>query len=478
MEEKMKILIVDDNVELANALKDAVNNYNEGWSAEAVYNGTDAINSIPINPPDIVFSDIVLPDMSGIDVMKSIKEVEQDIQVILMTAYASLSTAIEAIQYGAYDYIPKPLHINQVINAIESAAKRRRSLIENRKVVANLLRIKEESRTKGDAREIIERLMILRQFQKKLSSAPAKKKLLEVAYKEMSKIFGTASVFIFLKNENDELYTAAGPKNSLYTIGEKIDSRLPFFYLPVKSGMGCVFTGEKTMVSVMGYDNRMLGLTYFKRETDFLQSDLEIAEMLSLEMAAKMTEITLHKRLDSERMGIIFALISLLGVNDSEYKSRIERISGAAVEFSEYIGLNQTEVENVRYAAIMYNIIETSYTKKAKKKSEIVEKLTAVIKELEFLNNAKDALDSVSENYDGSGKPQGLKGEDIPVGSRIIKLVVTFDLLVSEKKYRKGETVENSLKSLTEKRGKYFDPRMTDAFVDYVRKNPERFYSE
>lgn len=478
MEEKMKILIVDDNIELANALKDAINNYNENWTAEAVYNGNDAINTIPLSPPDIVFSDIVLPDMSGIEVMKSIKEVEQDIQVILMTAYASLSTAIEAIQYGAYDYIPKPLHINQVINAIESAAKRRKSLLENRKVVASLLRIKEESKAKGDAREIIERLMILRQFQKKLSSAPAKKKLLEVTYKEFSKIFTTQTVFIFLKNEKDEFYTAAGPKNSLYTIGEKIDSRMPFFYLPVKSGMGCVFTGEKTMVSVMGYDNRMVGLVYFKRETDFSQGDLEIAEMLSLEMAAKMTEILLNKKLDTERMGIIYALMSLLGVNDPEYRSKVERVSGLAVDFSEYVLLNQTEIENVKYASIMYNIIETSYAKKAKKKSEIIEKLTSVVKELEFLNNAKDALDSVNENYDGSGKPQGLKREDIPLGSRIIKLAATFDLLVSEKKYRKGETVENSLKSIVEKRGKYFDPRMTDAFVEFVRKNPSRFEAE
>jgi len=197
--------------------------------------------------------------------------------------------------------------------------------------------------------------------------------------------------------------------------------------------------------------------------------------MLSLEMAAKMMEITLNKKIDSERMGILFVLMSLLGVNDPEYRKKVERISSEAVDFAEHINLNPKEVEKVRYASFIYNIIETSSAKKTRKKSEIVEKLADIIVELEFLNEAKEIIDSVNENYDGSGKPQGLKAEEIPAGARIIKLITTFDLLVMSSKYRQGENIENAIKSIREKRGKYFDPRMTDAFVEYVNKNIEKY---
>lgn len=474
MDEKMNVLVIDDNKELANALKDAINNYNDKWNATSVYDGSSALNLMSTNPPDIVFCDIVLPDMSGIDVMKNIKDIEQDIQVIIMTAYASLSTAIEALQFGAFDYIPKPLHINQVINAIKSAEKRRKNLLENRRMITNLLSIKDENKISDETREIIERLMILKHFQKRISIQETKKTLLESSYKELAKIFQTEYINIIIKGDDDKFRSEMGPKSGDFKIGEFIDIRMPTFYLPVKNGIGCVFPGEKSMTSVIGFENKIMGLVYYKRERDFSQGELETAEVIAIEIGAKLTEIMLNRKIDSERVGTLLAFLSVFGITDPEEKRRASDATKMAVEFAEYLNLKKDDIERVRYSAMLYNVLEASAVMKFKKKGEFSKKIDEIIEGIDFISNSKDIIISVSENYDGSGKPKGLKQNEIPIGARILKIVATFVLLVANNTYRAGEKEDLTLLHMEQKKGGYFDPDLLGRFREYILERRSR----
>jgi len=470
MDEKTKVLIVDDNKELANALKDSINAYYEGWEATAVYDGSSVFNLLPTSFPDIVFCDIVLPDMSGIEVMKSLKDVEQDIQVIIMTAYASLQTAIEALQYGAFDYIPKPLHMNQVINAIKSAEKRRKTLLENRRMIANLLSYKNDSKVSDETREIIERIMILKHFQKKTAGIDAKKKLLEVCYTELSRIFHTQFASIFLREDDDSFVTSISYKFGDFKVGEKIDERMPIFYYPVKNGLGCIFPEEKSMTSVIGFENRVIGLIYLKREKDFSQAELETAEIISMEIGAKLTEMNLNRRLNMERTGTVMALLSMSGFTDSEEKKRILEESKTAAEFGEFLGLERERTENLRYASMLFNIFQPSFSLKFVQKEDMGRKFEDLTEDLEYLNKLKETIMGVSENYDGSGKPLGIKGEKIPEDARILKILSTFRTMSSGSKYRAGEKTKSLLSSMEQKKGSYFDPVLLGKFIEFEAK--------
>ncbi len=70
------------------------------------------------------------------------------------------------------------------------------------------------------------------------------------------------------------------------------------------------------------------------------------------------------------------------------------------------------------------------------------------------------------ESYDGSGYPEGLKGEEIPIGARIATVVDSFDAMITDRPYRKGMTIEKAVEELKRNRGTQFDPTVVDAIID------------
>lgn len=107
-----KILIVEDEVNLRKLLTILL--LQEHYQVIAVDNGEAALKLIEQEPVDLILLDNRLPQMSGLDTLKIIKELHPDMYVILMTAYAGVDTAVEALKLGAYDYIVKPFDLNEL----------------------------------------------------------------------------------------------------------------------------------------------------------------------------------------------------------------------------------------------------------------------------------------------------------------------------------------------------------------------------
>ena len=111
-----KILIIDDDDSTRETLSIYLKELNyETFSANGGKKGIELVKKIN---PDLVISDIKMPDMNGLDVLKIIKEFDDLIQVIMITAFDDMGTTISAMQKGAYDYIEKPVDINRLRNSI------------------------------------------------------------------------------------------------------------------------------------------------------------------------------------------------------------------------------------------------------------------------------------------------------------------------------------------------------------------------
>ena len=93
--------------------------------------GEEAFQHIDHHPVDVILTDLVMPGDSGIDLLRSAKEIHPDVEVILMTGYATADTAIEAMRNGAFHYIMKPLKIEEVVNLAEKAYSQRQLQREN-----------------------------------------------------------------------------------------------------------------------------------------------------------------------------------------------------------------------------------------------------------------------------------------------------------------------------------------------------------
>ncbi len=129
MTEQPKILIVDDEQivreSLTNWLKE------ENYQVEAAENGTLALEKIRQGPFQVVLLDLKMPGMDGIQVLTELKKDYPDIEVIIMTAYGSVNTAVEAIKAGAYDYIVKPFDPEEVALLIKKILEHKNLILEN-----------------------------------------------------------------------------------------------------------------------------------------------------------------------------------------------------------------------------------------------------------------------------------------------------------------------------------------------------------
>lgn len=114
-----RILLVEDDVAFCTMLKTFLQK--KDFAVDAVYTATEALNLIKNNLYDAVISDVRLPDKEGLEILRAVKEKSGKTQVIMMTSYAEVSMAVNAIKEGALDYIAKPFHPEVILRAINEA---------------------------------------------------------------------------------------------------------------------------------------------------------------------------------------------------------------------------------------------------------------------------------------------------------------------------------------------------------------------
>jgi DNA-binding NtrC family response regulator len=125
-----RILIVDDEEGLRRVFSIMLSK--EGYDVTAVASGTEAVRALEKDVYDVVISDIKMPGLSGIELLGAIHETDPSIPVIIMTAYASLDTAIEAVNKGAFHYFVKQARNEEIKLVIRRALEMRRLKSENK----------------------------------------------------------------------------------------------------------------------------------------------------------------------------------------------------------------------------------------------------------------------------------------------------------------------------------------------------------
>ncbi len=127
-----KVLIIDDDPTFCIMLKSFLEK--KGFEAIEVHNARQSIKAIQQHEFDIILTDFRLPDINGLDLLKSIKNIVPHTPVILMTSYANIRTAVNAIKMGAYEYVTKPINPDEVLATINNAlnsVEERKSLATN-----------------------------------------------------------------------------------------------------------------------------------------------------------------------------------------------------------------------------------------------------------------------------------------------------------------------------------------------------------
>ena len=125
---RISILVIDDEAVIRDGLKRVLDN--ERFGVETCKSGHSAIELIQEQDYDLIITDLKMPGMNGIEVLKAVKALQPDVPVIMITGYAPVDTAVEAMRHGALDYITKPFTPEQIMEKVERALEQRTIILD------------------------------------------------------------------------------------------------------------------------------------------------------------------------------------------------------------------------------------------------------------------------------------------------------------------------------------------------------------
>lgn len=120
---KDKILIIDDERGIRSSLKGILED--EGYSIKTANTGEDCLKLIRWQNFDLILLDIWLPEMDGIEVLKKIKKMDENPQVVMISGHGTVETAVKATKLGAYDFLEKPLSLENVVLTVKNALRQK-----------------------------------------------------------------------------------------------------------------------------------------------------------------------------------------------------------------------------------------------------------------------------------------------------------------------------------------------------------------
>lgn len=500
---KEKILIVDDEEALTLFLAKLLSSESPDYEIRSAYTGEDAIKMIEGFHPDCILQDIKLPDVSGIEVLKAAKAFDEDIQVIMMTAFGSLETSIEAIKMGAYDYILKPFKAEQIKIAVKNALIKRKLLKENKRLLEELKKANQElkiayhklelAKTEVD-RELEEKLKILSELHRITDSLNEEldfEKLCIGILKGAETIFNVEDVALLFSEENspDTLCVKyfIGFENFLEQ-GMKFDFSHPFFKKLKEEKEPRILEFPEGSIKEI-----CIGLLKTKNKEPFgifmmgtKKEDFSFSKIISLfetylnTISIALSNSMLFDSLEKSYLESLLSLVKAQEAKDRSIKGHSSRVARLAHLVGKKIGLKEEELKILRYAALLHDIgkigireyiLEKPFELDPEEYEKMKEHINIgieIIKPLRFLKDTIPVIRHHHENYDGSGYPDGLKGEEIPLLARVLSICDVYDSITNERIYANKLTKDEAIEFLKKYSGKKFDPQIVEKFIEVV----------
>lgn len=218
----------------------------------------------------------------------------------------------------------------------------------------------------------------------------------------------------------------------------------------------------------------------FKDSKEHSQDDLNQARQIADQVAVALSNSSLVDALKKLNLGTLEALARTVDAKSSWTAGHSERVTHLSVKIAQVLGLDEKQVEIIRRAAYLHDIgkigIPHSILDKpgrlTEQEYEIVRDHPAIgariIEPIEAYADVTPMVLQHHEKYNGKGYPNGIAGEDIEIGARIMAVADVYDAVVSDRPYRQGWIEEKAIKMITEKAGEHFDPRVVDAFLTAI----------
>jgi len=316
---RARVLVVDDEVQVVQIFQDLLTQ--QGYAVESCDNGDDAIVKVTSGEFDLVLTDINLPGVDGLEVIRAAKAADKDTCVILITGYASTTTAIDALRQGAYDYITKPFDLWETLKAIERGLESRMLTQENRRLIKELesanvgLQQHEEILRRKVARAT-DRMASLLEAGKAISTSLSLQSTLDVVVAQAAKLASAGACLIFLHDASSDDYAAEAvlgvPADSVKSLrfqmgigyhGQVVQSAQPILVENLGDAVGTeeiiasLKPANALIVPLQGNESVIGTITCLDHEGGaFTTDDQDVLKMLASQATIAITNAILFER--------------------------------------------------------------------------------------------------------------------------------------------------------------------------------------
>jgi len=416
---------------------------------------------------DLLITDIKMPVMSGLELMAKIKEKSPDAAFIVITGHGDYQLAMEAIKLGVYDFINKPFKREELELTV-------RDVIYKLDLLNEINRLKMFTKLHMASSEIMQTMDI--------SNAVR---------------FGLENVMKETKASKGAIYLyEEGIFKKLYSIPD--DLNLPGVILENSINRDTPFVEENFIVSPIKSTKRSLGVLCLSYNSSGLGSaDIEAVAVLSRIIGVTLDNILLFgslkrkvQEVEELLINIIKVLSNVLDAKSPWTKGHSERVNRYSRMIAEKLGLSEETKRTLEMAALlhdigkigMYDHILNKPDKLLPEEFEIVKmhpvKGAEILKPISHLSEVIKVIAHHHEHYNGNGYPQGLKGEEIPLLSRILQVADAFDAMTSERPYRGIPGIEMAINELRRCAGTQFDPEIVEIFISVIGQYTKRPVTE
>ncbi|MBP7795482.1 MAG: HD domain-containing protein [Elusimicrobiales bacterium] len=217
-----------------------------------------------------------------------------------------------------------------------------------------------------------------------------------------------------------------------------------------------------------------------KTKNNFTDLELKFLSILAGEISIMAENINLYQSIEKFYFELVQTLAKTIDAKDSYTGSHAITARNRAKKLAERMNIPEKFIKNIEYAAILHDIGKIGIddriiTKPAKLTDEEYAQIKKhpeiaydILSPIEFLSIVAKIILYHHEWFNGNGYPEGLKAEEIPLGSRIISVIDAWDAMTSDRPYRKALKKEDAINELKNGAGKQFDPDVVDAFLKLI----------
>lgn len=477
---KEQVLIVDDEEMILDLVTKMLGR--AGWSVLVSSSAERALEIVEKEKIDLLLTDVKMSGLGGMNLVRAFKNKLPASPVVIMTGYGTVDTAIEAINLGVSGFLMKPFENKDLLRVVDEAFEKERLKKEN-------IRLRSLFPIFGVSRLLMQNTNMDDFFGQ----------LVDVVKKETS----ADAVSIAIKDENKDFYIAAEDGLSRGYVKGRTLKKTGFISRSAERGEALLLNSDNAsspyyaemarksissaMVLPLKIDGVAEGILSVSKSSSssgkYGEVDLGFMGIMAGQAASVLKNVRLIDDLQELFVGSIRALSSAVDAKSPWTAGHSERVTSYACGLGSYLGLNKDLLYDLEVASILHDVGKIGvYESMLDKRGKLTKHEYEIMKTHpgiggEILANIKKLQHLIPvvrghhESYDGSGYPDNLTGDDIPVLARVLCVVDTYDAMRADRPYRKGRDVNYILKEFKRCSGSQFDPHIAEAFIEILSDN-------